>query len=82
MRRFGSALSRRDEGEGANRYIEGPIAEPRDVDVAAVQAQLTRQGAVVERPKRDAEPARAGANLDGEFAESIHRKFEGDMGAA
>ena len=28
------------------------------------------------------EPARSGANLDGEFAESIHRKFEGDMGAA
>ena len=50
----------------------------RDVDVAAVQAQLARQGAIVERPKAE---TREAANLDDEFAESIHRKFEGDMGA-
>jgi FAD dependent oxidoreductase len=53
----------------------------RDVDIAAVQAQLTRQGALVERPKRDPGASSAGTTLDGEFAESIHRKFEGDMGA-
>jgi hypothetical protein len=53
----------------------------RDVDVTAVQAQLARQGAVVERRKRGSEPAGSAASLDGEFAESIHRKFEGDMGA-
>jgi hypothetical protein len=53
----------------------------RDVDVAAVQAQLARQGAVVEGRKRGPEPASPAVSLDGEFAESIHRKFEGDMGA-
>ena len=45
----------------------------RDVDVAAVQAQLARQGAVVERPKQA--PREHDANIDDEFAESIHRRW-------
>ena len=44
----------------------------RDVDIAAVQTQLARQGAVVERPKQ---APREAANLETEFAESIHRKW-------
>ena len=45
----------------------------RDVDIAAVQTQLARQGAVVERPKQA--PRHEGAGLDDEFAESIHRQW-------
>ena len=51
--------------------------ELRDVDVDAVQAHLVRQGAIVSRPKRQAP---ADADLDDEFAESIHRNFLGNMG--
>jgi hypothetical protein len=46
--------------------------ELRDVSVEAVQAQLLRQGAVVTRPKR--ETARD-ADIDDEFASSIHRRW-------
>ena len=45
----------------------------RDVDIAAVQAQLARQGAVVERPKQA--PRHEGASPDDEFANSIHRQW-------
>jgi 2-polyprenyl-6-methoxyphenol hydroxylase-like FAD-dependent oxidoreductase len=45
----------------------------RDVDVAAVRAQLARQGALVERPKRGTR--RDDANIDDEFANSIHRQW-------
>jgi hypothetical protein len=45
----------------------------RDVDIAAVQAQLARQGAVVERPKQA--PRHESASLDDEFANSIHRQW-------
>jgi hypothetical protein len=48
----------------------------RDVHVEAVQAQLVRQGALVTRPKRD---VANDADIDEEFATSIHKKFEGDM---
>ena len=44
----------------------------RDIDIAAVQTQLASQGAVVERPKQ---APREAANLETEFAESIHRKW-------
>ncbi|HZB43358.1 MAG TPA: FAD-dependent oxidoreductase, partial [Ilumatobacter sp.] len=44
----------------------------RDVDVAALKIQLARQGALVERSNQDAHPV---ANVDDEFAESIHRRW-------
>jgi hypothetical protein len=68
-------------GVAAVQALDAGVAL-RDVDVAAVQAQLARQGAVVTRGTRGSEPTGdTAASLDGEFAESIHRKFEGDMGA-
>lgn len=48
----------------------------RDVNVEALQAQLLRQGAVVGRRQQD---AAHDANINEEFAESIHRRFDGDM---
>jgi 2-polyprenyl-6-methoxyphenol hydroxylase-like FAD-dependent oxidoreductase len=45
----------------------------RDVRVEAVQAQLVRQGAVVSRPKQDAPHD---ADIDEEFATSIHRHWQ------
>jgi hypothetical protein len=67
-------------GVAAVQALDAGVAL-RVVDVAAVQAQLARQGAVVERA--NAEPTDTSrASVDGEFAESIHSKFEGDMGAA
>jgi hypothetical protein len=65
-------------GVAAVHSLDAAVAL-RDVDIVAVEAQLTKQGAIVERPRRGALEE---ANLDDEFAESIHRKFDGDMGAA
>jgi hypothetical protein len=48
--------------------------EVRDVDVARLQAQLEKQGAIVSRPEG---PGRTGSNAtsaDAEFAESIHHR--------
>jgi putative aminopeptidase FrvX len=66
-------------GVAAVKALDAGVAV-RDVDVAAVQAQLIRQGAIVTRAVDDQAPV--GAAVEAEFANSIHRKFEGDMGAA
>jgi hypothetical protein len=59
-------------GVAAVQALDAGVAL-RDVDVAAVQAQLARQGAVVERPKQV--PREHDANVDDEFADSIHRQW-------
>ena len=58
-------------GVAAVHAIDDAVAL-RDVNVEAVQAQLVRQGAIVTRPKR---PAAHDADIDDEFAESIHRRW-------
>jgi hypothetical protein len=59
-------------GVAAVQALDAGVAL-RDVDVAAVQAQLARQGAVVERPKQV--PREHDANVEDEFANSIHRQW-------
>jgi hypothetical protein len=48
--------------------------ELRDVDVARLQAQLGRQGAIVHRPDQSGEPDST-TSVDAEFAASIHRRW-------
>jgi 2-polyprenyl-6-methoxyphenol hydroxylase-like FAD-dependent oxidoreductase len=51
----------------------------RDVDIATLQTQLVRQGAIVHRSGERDVPAPS--TLESEVAESIHRKFDGDVRA-
>jgi hypothetical protein len=48
--------------------------ELRDVDVARLQAQLEKQGAIVSRPEESGRSSSATTTADAEFAESIHHR--------
>jgi hypothetical protein len=48
--------------------------ELRDVDVARLQAQLEKQGAIVSRPEQSGRTGSATTSADDEFAESIHHR--------
>jgi FAD dependent oxidoreductase len=49
--------------------------ELRDVDVARLQAQLEKQGAIVSRPEEPGRSSSATTSADAEFAESIHHRM-------
>jgi hypothetical protein len=49
--------------------------ELRDVDIARLQAQLVRQGAIVHRREEPGEPVTTATNVEAEFADSIHRRW-------
>ena len=48
--------------------------ELRDVDIPALQAQLARQGAIVERPSDRRELPDPAGSIEAELAESIHHR--------
>jgi hypothetical protein len=48
--------------------------ELRAIDVARLQAQLVRQGAIVHRPDEPDEPVTT-TSVEAEFADSIHRRW-------
>lgn len=66
-------------GVAAVHAVDEQVAV-RDIDVARLQAQLVKQGAIVDRPNERA--AADAADIESEFAESIHlRAVAGDQRA-
>jgi len=61
-------------GVAAVHAMEDSV-ELRAVDVARLQAQLVRQGAIVHRPDEPEEPVTTTTNVEAEFADSIHRRW-------
>jgi 2-polyprenyl-6-methoxyphenol hydroxylase-like FAD-dependent oxidoreductase len=53
----------------------GDSVELRAVDVARLQAQLVRQGAIVHRPDAPEQSVATRTNVEAEFADSIHRRW-------